>query len=149
MSKQPKLGIEERFSVALHNSARAWRQAVDRRLKDLGVGQAGWMTIAIVAKEGAPLSQSALADKLGIEGPSVVSMLDRLTKAGLVLRQPSESDRRVKLIVLTDAGRALYGKVRAEADGIRASLLQGVDRGTLQAATELLEALRIAAEEAP
>ena len=29
--------IEDRFSAALHNTARSWRQALDRRLKDLGV----------------------------------------------------------------------------------------------------------------
>ena len=40
--------IEEQFSVVLHNSARAYKQALDRRLKDLGVGQTGWMTIAFI-----------------------------------------------------------------------------------------------------
>ena len=42
--------LQERFSTALHNTARAWRQAVDRRLKFLGVSQASWMTIAVAAK---------------------------------------------------------------------------------------------------
>jgi MarR family transcriptional regulator for hemolysin len=42
--------LEERFSGALHNASRAWRQALDRRLKYLGVSQASWMTIAVAAK---------------------------------------------------------------------------------------------------
>jgi MarR family transcriptional regulator, transcriptional regulator for hemolysin len=134
--------IEERFSTALHHSARAWRQALDARLKHLGIGQAGWMAIASIAKSADPLSQRELADLLGIEGPSMVAAIDRLVAAGLVLRSPSPTDRRVKLIVLTDAGRAMYDKVRTEADAFRAACLSGVDQAALRSATEVLEALR-------
>ncbi len=98
--------IEERFSLALHNTARAWRHALDRRLKDLGVGQAGWMTITVIAKAGQPLSQSQLADRLGIENPTMVAMIDRLVKAGLVTREASTTDRRVKQVLLTEAGKS-------------------------------------------
>jgi len=132
----------ERFSMALHATAREWRIAIDKRLKDLGVGQSGWMTIAMIAKAREPLSQRALADLLGIEGPSIVSMLDRLERDGLVRREPSPLDRRVKLAHLTDDGRALYAKVRKEADAFRSAMLDGLDPATLNAAADLLEGLR-------
>ena len=132
----------ERFSMGLHATAREWRIAIDKRLKDLGVGQSGWMTIAMIAKAKEPLSQRALADLLGIEGPSVVSMLDRLERDGLVRREPSPLDRRVKLAHLTDDGRALYAKVRKEADAFRTAMLDGLDPATLNAAADLLEGLR-------
>lgn len=128
--------------MALHATAREWRIAIDKRLKDLGVGQSGWMTIAMIAKAKEPLSQRALADLLGIEGPSVVSMLDRLERDGLVRREPSPLDRRVKLAHLTDDGRALYAKVREEADAFRSAMLEGLDPATLNAAADLLEGLR-------
>src|SRR5450432_4069709 len=104
--------LEERFSDALHSTSRSWRQAVDRRLKYLGVSQASWMTIAVAAKARSPLSQSELADKLAVEGSTMVAMVDRLVKAGLVIREPSTTDRRVKRVVLTQAGNLLYDKVR-------------------------------------
>lgn len=138
----PALTPAERFSMALHATAREWRIAIDKRLKDLGVGQSGWMTIAMIAKAKEPLSQRALADLLGIEGPSIVSMLDRLERDGLVRREPSPLDRRVKLAHLTDDGRALYAKVRKEADAFRSAMLDGLDPATLNAATDLLEGLR-------
>ncbi len=138
----PALTPAERFSMALHATAREWRIAIDKRLKDLGVGQSGWMTIAMIAKAKEPLSQRALADLLGIEGPSIVSMLDRLERDGLVRREPSPLDRRVKLAHLTDEGRALYAKVRKEADAFRAAMLDGLDPATLNAAADLLEGLR-------
>ena len=134
--------LEERFSGALHNASRAWRQALDRRLKYLGVSQASWMTIAVAAKARAPLSQSELADRLGVEGATMVAMVDRLVKAGLVIREPSTTDRRVKRVVLTQAGNLLYDKVRAEAAAFRKELLANMDPQALLIATELLEGLQ-------
>jgi MarR family transcriptional regulator for hemolysin len=134
--------LKERFSSALHNTSRSWRQALDRRLKYLGVSQASWMTIAVAAKAGSPLSQSELADRLGVEGATMVAMVDRLVKVGLVVREPSTTDRRVKRVVLTDAGKSLYGKVLAEAAAFREELLAGVDSNRLLIATELLESLQ-------
>ena len=147
MSHLPDPTPAERFAVALHNTARYWRIALDARLKDLGVGQSGWMTIAMIAKAKEPLSQRALADLLGIEGPSIVAMLDRLERGGLVRRAPSPNDRRVKLAHLTEDGRALYAKVRKEADAFRGAMLEGVDPAALAAATALLETLRARIED--
>src|SRR6202158_3418830 len=115
--------LEERFANALHGTARSWRQAIDRRLKYLGVSQAGWMTIAVAAKAREPLSQSELADKLAVEGATMVAMVDRLVKAGLVKREPSTADRRIKRVVLTEAGYRLFDAVKTEAAGGRKRLL--------------------------
>jgi len=134
--------LEERFSDALHSTSRSWRQAVDRRLKYLGVSQASWMTIAIAAKARSPLSQSELADKLGVEGATMVAMIDRLVKAGLANREASTTDRRVKRVVLTAAGLKIYEKVKAEAVALRKELLAGTDQRKLIVATELLEGLQ-------
>jgi len=134
--------LEERFSDALHSTSRSWRQAVDRRLKHLGVSQASWMTIAIAAKARSSLSQSELADKLGVEGATMVAMIDRLVKAGLVLREASTTDRRVKRVVLTPAGLKIYEKVKAEAVALRKELLSDTDPKKLLMATELLEGLQ-------
>ncbi len=131
--------IEERFSYSLHGTARTWRQALDRRLKHLGMSQASWMTIAVAARAQTPLSQSELADQLAVEGATMVAMLDRLAKAGLVVRETSTTDRRIKRVALTDAGRRLYAKVRAEADAFRSEVLAQVDPHELAVAVGLLE----------
>jgi MarR family transcriptional regulator for hemolysin len=134
--------LDERFSNALHSTSRSWRQAVDRKLKYLGVSQASWMTIAIAAKARSPLSQSELADRLGVEGATMVAMIDRLVKAGLVIREASTTDRRVKRVILTPAGVKIYDKVKAEAVALRKELLADTDQKKLLIATELLEGLQ-------
>jgi MarR family transcriptional regulator for hemolysin len=139
------LTIEERFARALHNSARAWRLALDRRMKDLGLSQASWLAIGALAKSG-PLPQTELARLLGIEDPSMVAMVDRMVKAGHMERQPSPTDRRVKLIHLTDGGLAVYAHLRSLADPFREELLGGVDRNQLAMMTDFLESLQAAIE---
>lgn len=138
--------LEEHFSSALHNTARAWKLAVDRRLKYLGLSQASWTAVAVAAKAGEPLSQIELANRVGIEAASMVATIDRLVKLELVAREPSPHDRRVKLVVLTKAGQQLYGKVKAEADAFRKELLANVDKQQLSAAIKLLEHLQSVAE---
>jgi MarR family transcriptional regulator for hemolysin len=138
--------LEERFSAALHNTARSWRLVLDRRLKDLGMSQASWMTIAMASKTREPMSQTELARRVGVEDATMVSMVDRLVKAELVVRTPSTTDRRVKLVVVTRNGAKLYAKVRAEADAMRHELLAGIDAAQLRRATELLEGLLAAME---
>ncbi|MDY0746116.1 MarR family transcriptional regulator [Paucibacter sp. R3-3] len=140
--------LEERFSAALHNTARAWRLLIDRRLKGLGMSQAAWMTVTFVAKAKTPLSQSELAQKVGVEGATMVAMLDRLAAAGLIERVPSETDRRVKRVTLTPAGTELYAQVRVEANAVRRQLLAGIDPNALLAAAELLEQLQQAMDDA-
>ena len=133
---------KERFSYALHNAARMWRVALDRRMKDLGISQTGWISIAYIAKAKEPLSQSELAALVQVEAATMVSTIDRLEKAGLVERVASESDRRVKHLVITDEGQAIYRTVRAKADDVRAELLGQIDPDKLAIASEVLEQLQ-------
>ena len=140
--------LDEQFALTLHGAASEWRKALTRRLRDIGVGQAGWLAIAAVAKFPAPPSQAELADRLGVEAATVVSTVDRLVRAGYAERQTSPSDRRVKFVVLTDPGRAVYHEVKQVAEGLRAELLLGLDDATLAQITQVLDAIQTRAMEA-
>lgn len=111
-------------------------------MKDLGISQAGWLAVAYIAKATGPISQSELAGLLAVEAATLVTTLDRLEKAGLVERTPSPTDRRVKHLVLTTDGQALYTKVREKADAMRVELLRDIDAAELHSATLLLEKLQ-------
>lgn len=132
----------ERFENALYNIARNWRNAVERRLKDLGISMGTWMTIAAAAQVRSPLSQSELADMISVSGTSMVHMIDHLVKDGLVIRESSISDRRVNRIVITDAGHRLYSVLRNEAAAVRQQLLASIEVEELARLTKLLEQLQ-------
>jgi DNA-binding MarR family transcriptional regulator len=55
--------------------------------------------------------QSDLARRLGVRPATVTLHLNRLMRLGLVERLPDASDRRVRHVVLTDAGRNVLGSL--------------------------------------
>ena len=60
-----------------------------------------------------PRPMSALAGMLACDSSNVTGIVDRLESRGLVERQPSPTDRRVKLLVLTDEGRRVRETIAA------------------------------------
>ena len=58
-----------------------------------------------------PRPMSALAGILACDSSNVTGIVDRLEHRGLVERQSSPTDRRVKLLVLTPEGRRVREKV--------------------------------------
>jgi MarR family transcriptional regulator for hemolysin len=136
------LDLEERFEVALRGTAKCWKQAVDRRLNRLGVSQSTWMTIAAATQVRSPLSQSELADALAVSRAFMVQTIDRLVKGGLVKRESSTSDRRVKRIMITESGTHLYAVIKDEVAAVRRQLLANIALDELIYLTELLEKLQ-------
>ena len=61
---------------------------------------------------GHPLS--TLAREWGCDPSNATAIVDRLERAGLAERKPLESDRRVKLVVLTAHGAAVKDQLMAE-----------------------------------
>jgi len=139
---RPAFDIDQRFENALRNTAMAWRQVVDRRLRRLGVSRVGWMTIAAAMQARSPLSQSSLADGVAISRASMVQTIDCLVKSGLVKRESSASDRRLKRVVVTEAGAHLYFLVRDEVAAVRRQMLAMVEPEKLVHVTEVLEKLQ-------
>ena len=73
--------------------------------KGAGVTQQQYQALlAIKAAEGAHMTMSDLAEQLLLTHHAAVQMVDRLAKAGLAERQPSERDRRQVRLGLTPAG---------------------------------------------
>ena len=68
-------------------------------------------------REAPRLPVSELAASAGVAPPTATRMLDALVRDGIAVRTPSEKDRRVVHIALTDAGR---DAVRAAAERVAA-----------------------------
>jgi len=68
--------------------------------------------LAALDREG-PLSIGDLAKALGQSQPGVTRMINRMKADGLVAAEPSDGDRRVSTIALTQKGEALVGHLKA------------------------------------
>jgi DNA-binding MarR family transcriptional regulator len=89
---------------------------------------------------GRPLPMGRLADTLSCDASNVTGLIDRLETRGLIRRQPSSGDRRVKVLQLTPAGSRLRAQLlrRMTGPSLPLSNLSLVQQRTL---VEILEAL--------
>src|SRR2546430_7365497 len=72
----------ETLGPLLHGAARAWRLKLDERLKPMGLSQAKWRTLLHLSVAPGPLTQAEIAARLGIEEPTLVTLLHRLENGG-------------------------------------------------------------------
>lgn len=113
------------FGHTVKELARAWRAEFDRRFRPMGLSDTSWVVIWVLSEHGT-LPQGRVAELLGVEGPTLVRLLDRMEKEGWVRRQPSETDRRVKLVALTDQARPLYDAMLDIGFALRDELMDGI-----------------------
>ncbi|NQV58890.1 MAG: MarR family transcriptional regulator [Alphaproteobacteria bacterium] len=87
-------------------------QNFSESLKDCNItpGQFG-VLVLIQANSG--LNQTRLGNALGIDRSTVVGVIDRLEKRGLVERTPVPADRRSYALCLSDQGAALLRHARS------------------------------------
>lgn len=89
---------------------RAIFAALGRRLRGTGVSPVQYVALGyLVSLDGR--TQSDLADMLSVSGPTSVRLVDRLERDGLVCREPDSKDGRVKTLVPTAKGIALWEKI--------------------------------------
>jgi MarR family transcriptional regulator for hemolysin len=135
-------------SSTLVVAARKWRRTTHGALAAYNVSEACAAPLLTAGRLGEAVRQVTLAEHVGIEGPSLVRLLDQLCAAGLVRRDEDPEDRRAKTITLTRAGRAVTAKMEADLCALRERVLKGVSRADLEAALRVLDAFT-AADAAP
>ena len=94
-------------------AARVWRGLVDfamaqigqrmGMLQELGLTPGHFKALQML-EPGVPRTMGACADALSCDASTATWLIDRLEERGLVERQPSSVDRRVKSVVLTPQG---------------------------------------------
>jgi DNA-binding MarR family transcriptional regulator len=99
-----------------HRAAEALGAAFNRVSREAGLADPrDWLVLALVS-DGTQRTQLEIANQLGIDKTTLVSLLDRLVRNGLVVRTFSEKDRRVRIPAATPAGIEVVGKVAIARD---------------------------------
>jgi MarR family transcriptional regulator for hemolysin len=129
---------EETFGPLLHGTARAWRLKLDERLKPMGMSQAKWRTLLHLSLAGDALTQAEIAERLGIEEPSLVTLLHRLENEGWIIRRSSLHDRRCKMVFLGRRAQRVISQINAAAEKLRHELLENVSAADLRACMRVL-----------
>jgi MarR family transcriptional regulator, transcriptional regulator for hemolysin len=137
---------DETFGQLLHGTARAWRQKLDERLKPVGLSQAKWRTLMHLSIAQDALTQAEIAARLGVEEPTVVTLLHRLEREAWITRTNSPHDRRCKLVLLGRRAQRVIVQINATAQKLRHELLADIPESDLQACMKVLAWIRERAE---
>lgn len=129
---------QQALATLLHRAAALWRVRLDERLRPWGMTQATWRVLWALHTAETRHHQSSLAAQLGIETPTLVRLLDRMEKLGLVGRRPCEHDRRQKYLEILPDGEALVVRIEREVVAMRQQMLAGLDRESLRVCADVL-----------
>jgi MarR family transcriptional regulator for hemolysin len=128
------------YCLDLMQAARHWRRLADAVVRRYGLSEATALPLLLIARHPG-LRQHALADTMGVEGPSLVRSLDQLCAAGLVTRRADPSDRRAKCLTLTGRGQALAADVARDLDARRSDVFAAIGRPDLDASRRVFRCL--------
>jgi MarR family transcriptional regulator for hemolysin len=120
---------------------RALRMALDAKLVRYGITFRQWQVLAGLALEG-EISQVKLAELIGVEGPTLVRILDRMEHKGWIKRNVSSRDRRQKLITPTKKVEGVWRKMTECAHGVRNNAVKGISTKDVANLRRLLEKIR-------
>lgn len=95
--------LEPWLVFPLVRSGIALRAASEAALEPHALGVMGFAALAI-ARDLGPISQTALAERVGVDPTTMSTLADHLEAEAFIHRRPSRSDRRRKLVALTLSG---------------------------------------------
>lgn len=121
-TKEPE---EEPLGRLINLTAKAMRSHFDTQMAEAGSTFATWTVLATLELRG-PMIQRQLAAHLSVEGPTLTRSLAAMESLGLVERNRSGADRRATTVQTTDAGRALFVRLRGIMAQSTRTLLDGL-----------------------
>jgi len=108
--------------------ARVTRRLIDAErplLAELGLSMWGYIALSRLAHAPAE-TQLALAQAIGYDKTRLIGLLDELEADGLITRTPDPTDRRARIISLTDAGTKRHAAARRAIGKMEDDVLTGV-----------------------
>lgn len=135
------------FTRDLLLAGRLWRKLARAAASRHGMSEAASAPLIWIDRLGENVRQNALAEAVGIEGPSLVRLLDELQASGMVVRAPDPTDRRANSVSLTEFGRKVVKEVNDDLLALRARVFAEIPADDLKAALRTFAVLKQATEE--
>jgi MarR family transcriptional regulator, lower aerobic nicotinate degradation pathway regulator len=105
---------------------------------DVTPGQYG---VLALLQAGPGIDQQTLARRIGLDASTTGGIVARLAERGLIHRRVGETDRRARVLALTDAGRRLFAAVGPAVAAAQRRLLAPFTAGEREQLLSLLERL--------
>lgn len=95
----------ERVWVVLARAYESMAKYVEQRVATEGLGLSDFEVLELLLHKGS-MTMSSIGEKVLLANASMTSVIDRLDGRGFVARKNDDKDRRVRIVDLTDKGRA-------------------------------------------
>ena len=128
-------------------ASNVFQRAFNEELAPQGVTFRQAQVLGCLALEGR-LSQTDLAERMRIEPPTLVGILDRMERDGWIRRGGDANDRRRKLVEATPAAKPAWNKIVAVAKRVRTRATRGMTASQLAQLKKLLRLVQSNLQEA-
>ena len=122
--------------------SRAWRYEMNRALKPLGLNLSMRLVLLQLQRNPDGLMQADLARSLGIEGPTLVRLLDKLEQKGWIARIADADDRRRKYTVLTSEAAGQVRTIEQLSEALREKMMAGLSVEQLDQCAQVMTRIR-------
>src|SRR3954452_13981679 len=122
-------------------TSHALQRAFNEELAPQGVTFRQAQVLGCLALEG-KLSQTDLADRMRIEPPTLVGIIDRMERDGWIRRSSDTTDRRRKLIEALPAAKPAWTKIIAAAKRVRSRATRGMTATQIAQLKKLLHVVQ-------
>ncbi|MCL7984941.1 MAG: MarR family transcriptional regulator [marine benthic group bacterium] len=133
-----------RLWIRLARAYRAIEQAAARDVARHGLTLAEFGMLEAIHHLG-PMALGEIQRKILVSSGGVTYVADSLEKRSLIRREPSVSDRRVRIAVLTEQGEKLIREIFPEHERVLEETMSGLDPGEQEEAASMLRRLGIRA----
>jgi len=137
--KPGKAARQRELGQMIGNVSRAWRYEINQRLKPFGLNQSMQQVLMQLHRNPEGLFQRELARRLGIEGPTLVRLLDQLEKQELIRRVASPDDKRMKYSLLTPKAARQVALIEDAMSELRSVMMQGLSSDEIEAGLEIMQ----------
>jgi MarR family transcriptional regulator for hemolysin len=147
INSKEKIDFENSILFIINKTAKALIHTVDQMLRArVGITYGQWRVITVLVKndnenkhENKGLTQKEIASKIGIEDSTIIPIIDKLEKNGLVLRQSDSYDRRNNRIMLTEKSDDVLDVVINYGEKVKNILLTNISENELSITKNTLE----------
>ena len=138
MTSMRKLDVENSPGALIFLASKSQERLAEVEMKkQLGLTPAQWKIIlALSVTDG--LTQKEIADKIYVDGSTLVPIIDKMEENGLVERKSDSKDRRINRIFLTKKSESTVNSIVMLIVQLRKMIYKGISQSDLDLVTNTL-----------
>ena len=134
-----KYDFQNSIGFLINRTTKGYIKALDSQLREkVGVTIGQWKVLVMLADQNG-LTQKEIADRLGLDGATLIPIIDKMEEEGLVVRKVDSRDRRNNRIYRTDRADALWDKMIQCASDVKEISLKGIPDENIRILRDTLE----------